>query len=68
MKFTKNENNFNIEVGKVLNIYGGKKPPYQARQLAIDLFAFGFRVRWYPLDRYFNIQNTRKWASNFVEI
>lgn len=53
----------NIKIGNFLHIYGTKKTSHSTRSFAIDLYAFGYRVRWYPAllndVRYFGI---REWA------
>ena len=38
----------NFKLGNFLHIYGSKKTAHCNRMLAIDLYAFGYRVRWYP--------------------
>ena len=38
------------------------KTQYSAKSFTIDVYAFGYRVRWTPTYNSFSIQDTRDWA------
>lgn len=59
MKLFKNDTAFRFQLGKILDIYGHKKTEHSNKSFAVDLYAFGYRFRWYPTNGYFGI---REWA------
>ena len=47
----------NIKVGKVAHVYGTKG------NMAVDIYAFGYRVRWYSNPKFFSVHKVDGWIQ-----
>lgn len=48
----------NINVGEFLKVYGTTQ-----EGVAVDIYAFGYRVRWYSNPKYFSIIKIDGWVK-----
>ena len=60
MKFRKNDMGWSIK-SKHLWIDRSYKTERSAESFSVDVYAFGYRVRWIPTYKFFSIQNMRDW-------